>query len=78
MINITSIITVSPVNPANGRHEIHARTAEGIDVALQISPDALGNLTGYFGTFQPGDKEYARFIARLEKLEAIATTTKGP
>ncbi|KKM07501.1 hypothetical protein LCGC14_1733290 [marine sediment metagenome] len=50
-MNITDIVIVSPVNPAHGRHEVHARTNDGLDVAFSISPEALGSLTGYFDSF---------------------------
>ena len=76
-MNITDIISVSPVNPAHGRHEVHARTNESIDIAFQISPDALGCLTGYFDTFTPGDAAYAKHRHTEQKAEAQAKNTKG-
>lgn len=76
-MNITEIISVSPVNPAHGRHEIHAITNENIGVALQISPKALGCLTAYFDTFPHTDKAYANFIKSQEKTRAASTKKKG-
>lgn len=76
-MNITEIISVSPVNPAHGRHEIHARTAECIDVAFQISPDALGCLTSYFDSFELYDKAYEEFVIKLNKLETKTSPKKG-
>lgn len=77
-MNITEIITVSPINPHHGRHEIHAQTAEGVDVAFQISPEALGCLVGYFDTFPNSDAAYQRFIKKQNKTPARSGTKKGP
>ncbi len=76
-MNLTEILAVSPVNPAHGRHEVHAKTAEGLDVGFQISPDALGCLTGYFDSFIPGDAAYAKHLRKEQKAEAKAENTKG-
>lgn len=76
-MNITEIISVSPVNPAHGRHEVHANTAENVGVAFQISPEALGCLTAYFDTFPHTDKAYATFIRKQEKEPAASTKKKG-
>jgi len=76
-MNITEIISVSPVNPAHGRHEVHAKTAESVDIAFQISPDALGCLTGYFTTFPIKDDAYELFKADLNKPAPTSPKKKG-
>ena len=76
-MNITEIISFSPVNPAHGRHEVHARTAENIDVAFQISRDALGCLTAYFESTIPPEAAYAQWLRKQQKEQAKETTDKG-
>ena len=73
-MNIVKIITVSPVNPAHGRHEVHAHTNEGFDTTFTISPEALGCLTGYFDSF-PSDKPIK---PNKPKLSAPKKDTKSP
>lgn len=76
-MNITKIISVSPVNPAHGLHEVHARTREGIDIPFQVSPEALGTLTGYFGYYTQTDKAYADYQKLQKKALAAAPKKQG-
>lgn len=76
-MNITEIVSVSPINPAHGRHEVHARTTEGIDVTFTISPGALGCLTGYFDSFDLTDSLYAEHVKQQQADTTKATKKKG-
>ncbi len=74
-MNITDIISVSPVNPAHGRHEVHAKNANGVPVTFTISPNALGSLTGHFGRFIQSDEAYAE-IQKLQQ-KALAASPRN-
>ncbi len=76
-MNIVEIVIVSPINPAHGRHEVHARTNDGIDVAFTISRDALGCLTAYFESTIPPEAAYAKFIRMQQKESAALERQKG-
>lgn len=76
-MNITEIISVSPVNPAHGRHEVHALTNENIGVTFQISPDALGCLTAYFNSFPPDDEAYTDHVDKQIKRDTTSHLKKG-
>ncbi|MBA7673079.1 hypothetical protein ES703_81267 [subsurface metagenome] len=76
-MNITEIISVSPVNPAHGRHEVHANTAENVGVAFQITRDALGCLTAYFDDTIPPDAAYAQWLREGQKKQGKAKHKKG-
>jgi len=76
-MNITEIVSVSPVNPAHGRHEVHAKTAENIDVTFQISRDALGCLTAHFEATIPLDAAYMKWVREQQKEKAKSSTKKG-
>lgn len=76
-MNITEIVTVSPINPALGRHEVHARTNESLDVTFTISPVALGCLTAYYDSFIPSDAAYAKHTRAQQKTSAQNSKQKG-
>lgn len=76
-MNITEIISVSPVNPTHGRHEVHAITNENIGVAFQISHDALGCLTAHFEAIIPPDAAYMKWVRERQKEKSKAATQKG-
>ena len=76
-MKITTIVTVSPINPAHGMHEVHARTQENVDIAFSISRDALGCLTAHFEATIPPDAAYAKWHKKHLEEQAKAESKKG-
>ncbi len=75
-MDLIDIISVSPVNPAHGRHEVHAKNYNGVPVTFTISPGALGSLTGYLELYTITPQTFDNFLEMFKKAEKELLNTK--